>query len=245
VVQRTLSECRQLIECWNQRLTLKNPRLTERYIKRELVIIIQFRLPVRPFDTKQLCAIFQREREPIGIGTDSPFHRKRSFSTKSPHLGSGIIGAIQICHAYQYRKPVFFKNIEFVELDESVIPSTVWLEFSDDAYSVCLGSIYPFKSQGFKFLKALENRKAAQSANGTSVSLNQMADQMIKRRPQIMDYLSNNDGEAKGQGLVDSEPKDPITGLRIVLVRRLARPLAHNPFRISREKRYGATTCTC
>lgn len=124
-----LHELEHLIERFNQRLTLDNLRLVERYLKFELHILLEFK--VRGLDI-DFIAHFQRFR---GTTKISPAYQ--------PHHGSDVNLRIADCHSgvvieshgtelvpcnRSEQKAVFVDVVKFVEMPERVVPASVWFE---------------------------------------------------------------------------------------------------------------------
>lgn len=218
-LEGVLSEARQIIKRWNHRLTFENLTLTERYLNGELVAIVCIHILGSFKHTEDLCAIFKRKL-PIPWSEHEPHIGEIDIPEGSklvPKYGSAVVNDVSMRRSHEYRKPVFFADAGLVQSPESVIPSTVRFEFVNNACNSCPGSLYFSHSVGFKFLKTVTDWETAVPIDRPSVSADEVTNQMVERRTEIMNYLSDDNPEFQRNEFVDAYPDDPIPGLRLFL----------------------------
>ncbi len=116
---RTVRMLNELSERWNNRLTLDNLRLAERYVEGELCIILHARLA-----NEECVAVFQRhleirQRKTAGYALSEEF--------VNPH--GQVNGALRDGNEGCQQSMVLVGNVQFVDKPECVIflPGTVWL----------------------------------------------------------------------------------------------------------------------
>jgi hypothetical protein len=189
-----LDDARQIEKAWNERFTVKNPLLSERYLKGQIRIRIEFSLIGSP---ENFCVIFERER----IDVRRELNLKRSIGL----LGDGAVAFVfvprglcgrgnadPLAHcAYCYEQSVLVRDVQAMQGEESLVPSLVWLQCLDEANRFDAGTLqYSFNS-GFAFVGGIKNRECGLLGNRAVVGLNELTRDVIQRGPQLMDNLAN------------------------------------------------------
>src|SRR5947209_3338594 len=97
LVNDCIDKTAQLMEKWKNRLTLDNLRLSERYRKGEIHLIVHCRMirsDCRLFDTNDFCAIYQYGDSIARRPTDSSFeHRPNDIKHARQLVDVGLSGA--------------------------------------------------------------------------------------------------------------------------------------------------------
>ena len=125
-IDQALGEIDELIEGWNHRLSFSNLALSERYLKGNLWIVIEF----ADGGGKDYRALLQREL-PV-LGSERKTHSLRGGVARE--RGSfKLDGYAPIGGPYRYDDLVFVENVEFMNEKKRFvpIPSLVWLESPD------------------------------------------------------------------------------------------------------------------
>lgn len=169
--QGVLRKARQLKERWNQRLTLENLSLTKCYLEEKLVLTVVMRILGEIYKSAEFGAVFKRKQGSTNVQPQRNVRDLGLHTIRRKFDGPCCIGGSNECG-----KVVFFGDATSVELPQSVVASTVRLEFLDHAYNICPGSLYFSQSVGFKFLKAIGNRESAVSVGGAAFRDDEMAD---------------------------------------------------------------------
>lgn len=227
----------QLGQRWNDRLTLKNLRLTERYIEGELKLIVWF--TILPWGAGQFCAIFQRERclgrvegdpvigcitckLPISLGDIGIIDETRSMHR------SDVNCELSSSTGDREENSVLVDNIEVVQgPDHLVVPSLVRLQRAEFLDEVLPRSVYFALNKGFHIIgvpspRIAKDREHRLSRDWSVAYLpNQPTGEMVERAPKVVDRISNQDGELNGRHrsrpLFSQYPSDPVGVLRIVV----------------------------
>jgi hypothetical protein len=204
-----VDEIRELMKNWKNRFTCDNPRVSERYLKGELRVLVEIKSLVPLGNTIKLCAVLQRERQItrdrdgndlLFRGQVNPDHRR--FVT----------------HADYEEKSVLVKIIEGMQHEQIIVPSVIRLERVDHLFSLWSDSLYISSRKGFVCLGTLIDREANPSASRDAViGQNQLPNQMVKSGPQVLEDVADNGGEVCRNIFSDKNPPDQIIGLRVFL----------------------------
>lgn len=216
-----LDEVGVLLQRFNDRLTFANLALAKRYSDGNLNIVIEAKWGSIDFDI-----IFQREdgtetsRYPANSHELGPWGRT-SYSEvaiwqneKERHLHGSQYLQSSGCHWNDAR--VFVENVEPMEIPERVIPSFVWFKAADEPIGVSADALYFGYGSGFKFF--LGNRKPVRTSVCRLVfSPNQIADQVVESRAQIVDDIPDNPTHLDWQTFLDTNTHDILSGLRVFI----------------------------
>jgi hypothetical protein len=171
-----LREIAELLERWENRLTIDNLALTERYVKGELGLKIDFtiyRLVAVPnkerartkWDRLQYSAIFQ------GI---LPASRVQANGLRFEVFGcarrdrNGNDGA-RLRGPYRNDRAVLVQSVKLVDYPEKFAPSWIWLQLSDQPISTNPNALYFSFRLGFKFFGARRDGECCLPAGLASV----------------------------------------------------------------------------
>src|SRR6266849_535187 len=120
-----LDQCRQLMERFEHRLTLDNPRFVERYVESKLQLWIKF--SIRGVDVK-FIAHLQREENVCGFEESIYAGHVLGMGKRLwHHLGYGGPKIDALEHRpHGNQQAVFLDVVKAVEHPEWVIPTLVW-----------------------------------------------------------------------------------------------------------------------
>jgi hypothetical protein len=218
----------KLTERWNQRLTLDNLALTERYLKGELRIIVNLRQVVAALgrDFEEYCAIFQRKLPVCRANT----YRQRNiwwYDQFGGQVGDVVEGAGKVenealvCHAHGHQELVFIRDIELMETPERVVRSLVRLGFLDEVYGCLRRSLYLSRRTGFKSIgegySVFEHREPGIRLDLFPFGTNQLADQQVEGGPEIVDCIADDGTPPERRLGQHSKLKEQIACIRIVI----------------------------
>lgn len=198
-----LDQIRHVVERFEQRLRLDDPRLAERYVKGELHVLVRF--SIGGID-KEYVACFQRAKlvsrsnkkwdggkVPIGEGT---LHHLA-------HMRSEVHAAKSRAHGEQ--QTVLVHNVKLVDLPEKVIPSLVWFETVDGFDRVLRRSLYLPKFLGFVlFLRVEDGEVDTVGRLAACSNHDQLVCQVIEGGSQILDRIPDNRGQ-QGRNILDTD----------------------------------------
>ncbi len=196
----------ELGKAFNERLTLENPRLAERYLKMEIWVHVHVRLISKSsFDAMDYCAIFEQEG-----GSDGK--SDLSIGVKRNRIANS---------AYCYEKMVLIRNIESMErIQDRVVASLVRFERLDQAHRFCAGTLYYSLITGFKFLNTTRDGEGCSVIGRPSVGEYEPPNKVIEAGSEIVNDLAYNDSPSVPSERRFAEgayPKDPIAGFRLII----------------------------
>src|SRR5213593_1173168 len=127
-----VNQIRHVMERFEQRFTLNNPRLAERYVKAELHLLVYF---VVHSANVELIVSFQREQS-IGWANEQWQGRDRTNGVLGESLGHEPVHFCPNIHRVKcstdgQQEAVFVDIVELVETPEGVIPTTIWISCVD------------------------------------------------------------------------------------------------------------------
>src|ERR1700680_3999394 len=162
------------MERWEQRITLRNLRLTDRFLNFGLNILLHVRFD--PGEIGVICLEHIASREPIG--------------GKDKVVCNGKEGA------------VFVDVIQLMDSPKRITSALVWFEPVDSFFRPRSHSLYFSSLIGFILAHRLCNREFNLSAgNGTwRANHDKLVWKMIKCGPEIVDNISSHRNRVKGKG---------------------------------------------
>lgn len=217
-VNDTRDALRQLMERWDDRPTLADPRLEERYLKSKLLIRV-YSL-VRQTGVEHVACL-QRFlsgslNKEIELGKTV---KTNGFGQVVGHLLPNIHANVDDHRDYQ---AVLVGIVQLVEHPELVaLPSLVRFQCQDVVYGARRQSLYYSSQRGFIFLRgvACPDEKRDSSINsGTGVADQvELLNEVVERCPEILDGITSDNGDV---GWKLGELEDAVrwaSGLRINL----------------------------
>jgi hypothetical protein len=201
-LDKALDKLDELMERWNNRLTLDNLDLAKRYLKAELGVHVHLRSRVvAPVggDSVDFCTIFQRERE---LGHDEPEAlRRRKFEKVERGLAGvgvqnighrvGVDGAL-MRYTDGHQELVFVRDVELVESPERIVLSLIRFGVLDEVHRSLRRSIYFGGVAGFKSIGALEDGKSVLFADGVAFGTNHLANEQVEGGTEVVEAISRD-----------------------------------------------------
>jgi hypothetical protein len=207
-----LHELEHFIERFEQRLTLNNLRLVERYLKFELHILLQFN--DRRFGVEYVADL-QRLPRTASVG---PAHKINNSGVEGFRHLQGHSGAIIESNA-AHREPrggceqqaVLIDIVKFVDLPESIVPSLVRLDSVQASYRFWPRQLYfPLDLERHVFIGSLANGEhddLGRKFGGDGLG-NERIKQVVKGTPEILENIANDGGYGKGNIVNPSKSVD-------------------------------------
>lgn len=184
----------KMLKRFNERLTLNNPRLVERYVKSEMYVLLA--LSIRGVDEK-FVALFQGalsvRRSDENAGWLEYFASDRVFHLRDK-LGQvhALVGRTD-SHEHAVLVDVV-KPIEYPEL--MPIPSLVRLGSAKGIYGVLPQALYYSLKEGFVILGSVVDRKVELGVGVCSGDHQvQLSGQMIEGSAEVLNCISGDHGE--------------------------------------------------
>jgi hypothetical protein len=210
-----LDKIRQLMNRWENRLTLNNLRLIERYLEGELRILIHTR-----WHGEEYCAVF--------YGEDSIRRRYVHIHDWRAH-DTGPSGADDHCAPKSCRdgcvkcesggkqEAVFLSVVKLAQLPKGVCPSFVRFGQIDRVHRVLRHALYFSHTSGFIFVGVAEDRESRESRGNTSVPFDQSANDVVESGSEVLEDFSRAQGNFIGNIFPLPKPKHPLARLRVDL----------------------------
>jgi hypothetical protein len=114
--------------------------------------------------------------------------------------------------------------VEFVENPKLLVPSLVRLQSLDESHCGPGDSLYFGAASGFQFLEKVskvfglsKNREAVFSGGLVASGVNELPDEVIQSGSQIVENITDDDGQGQGNWRARWKAVDLIAGLRVVL----------------------------
>jgi hypothetical protein len=224
-----IDKMNKLMQKWKDRLTVDNLRLSERYLKGEVEVIVHL-WATFPGDAGYFCSIL-KNWESSGSSEnrmgDSASHVLMHLRSQSPNRrlpcqdrreGGGIT-EIELPEAERHdqQEAVLVDIVKFVECPKIVAPTLVRLERVNKPYRSGIHSLYLSRRFGFVLGRSLADGKIGPVARGIPVCLNQLPSQVVERTAQLVDGFPDDQGEVFGWLRPNLDPKDALAGLRVLV----------------------------
>ena len=157
-----VNQINHLLERFEQRLTLSNPRLSKRYDEITLQLLLHFRTR----DGEEFVACLQREDGslerheqvgPVGIrkGHIPSVATGKRLLDGSPFTWRDAAEVIRVSDCDQ--QAVLVDVVKFVEQPQRVVPPFVWFDRVDCVYSILPHALYFSRTFGFVFRGTVRN----------------------------------------------------------------------------------------
>jgi hypothetical protein len=202
---------RKMLDRFQERLTLSNPRLIERYRKSELHILIEIKMLGTD---RQYVACFQGINTGLG-GSDHDLVRGSKHGVEHllgqlsfqvghvvPHRGAEV-QVIEPASSNCDQQPMLIDIVKAIEGPQLMpLPSLVWLGSAESIYSILPQGLYYSGKIGFVSRGRIVN---GEIEIGIRVSVGdhkkQLVGQVIERTSEILDCVSGDGGDIGGYGV--------------------------------------------
>lgn len=202
---RAVNNIRHAMKRFHNRLTLDNPRFIERYIKRELQLVILFRIGDI---NEEFCAYLQREQAVSGDNI-KPF---AAASLGRPDTNRAESAAVR------NQSAVLVSIVKSMETPKRVIPTLIWFDRIDRVHGLLPHALYFSARFGFVFHGAIGNRKSSDADPwSTASSDHELPRKMIKGAPHILKGVSRNASDVRGSLFSAGDVINQLSCLRITL----------------------------
>jgi hypothetical protein len=209
-----IDKATQLMEKWNNRLTMNNLRLAKRYLEGDLELHVVFRLADVP-DPTDYCAILKYWVPHARKSGSDELHR-RNCSLESQVQGN-VNHDFFLAKCGTEEHPVFVEIVKLVEFPESIVTALVRLESIYETYRARAHSLYLSRRLGFIFGRSLADGKVSSSGGCGPVGLDQLKRQMVKNTSQLLDSFSSDQRDVSWYLCANLDLLNFISRLRIIL----------------------------
>ena len=206
----------EMLDCFNDRFTINNPRFFERYVKAEAHLLIWF--SIRGSDEKFIAYL---ERAEVIGRSDESLNIGRRDSHFPKHLcGNGAeIHASETC-AYGNEQAVLVDIVKGMQPPEIVpLPSLIWFERAERVLSVLPYSLYFSGKKGYVSLGVVFNEEVdfVRSFATTPSSQKKLIGKVIEAASEVLDDVPGNGSQINRGGFSLRYIIDQFTRLRIAL----------------------------
>lgn len=215
LVDDALNQLRQLGQKWQDRLTIDNLRLDERYLVEQLNIWVYLERPWRG-TTREFLAIFHYlgsrtlgtlpQHCKIERGDQAKGHSRRGIKTNhvssQPECGDN-------------QQAVLVDIVKLVKSPDVAVPTLVRLCRFDELQQIWRDTVYYSWVNGLIFLGGLADRVSGPVCRRLPIGLNQLPDQVIQGGTQVMHSVTDDGGNTDRDLLSDLKPVNALSGLRI------------------------------
>jgi len=213
-----VDQIRHVLERFDNRFTLNDPRLAERYIEAEIHLLVHF--TVRPVD-EEFVAYFERAEFVGGVQVNRREQLKclgqRAGECVLHHLGQ--VDAMK-CRTHGNQKTMLIDTIKLVETPERVVPSTVWFGSVDSIYCVLPYSLYYSIAKGWVTRGVPGNGVTDTSRIGwgtTDSENDELVSQVVQGTPEILEGIARDCGDDDRNRLEIGDVINQLSRLRIAL----------------------------
>lgn len=182
-----------LIERFNNGLALDNLRLVERYVNRELHILLKFRM----VDGAEFVACLQWD---AGDGDQMPFEVRSALTWMTVHEDflelrsfTWRSAAAHVRRAGGKQQAVLVNLVKFVDTPERIVPTFVWFDRMDRVFSLLPHALYFSVEEGrHVFCGIASNWETALRGNGATSLADEMAGKMVEGTSQVLQNVPDN-----------------------------------------------------
>jgi hypothetical protein len=215
-------QTRRLMKHFNNRLTLDNLRLPERYLNGEVHLFMH----LRHGENVEYVASFQREmpdarlqEHPRVLGFGNVFQNSEELISDFSNFG-GRHTMVPILRSNSEQQTVLVNVVELMELPEKFAgPSRICLDLGEGFYGVRRKQLFYSLNSGFEFLGRISHREIdmVERSGRFGSDANQTVGQMVERAPQVLDGVASDERHIGGNGCDTSEVIKAIASIGCVL----------------------------
>jgi hypothetical protein len=221
LIYNAINKLRDLGEKWNDRLTVDNLRLGERYANNEIHLLFYLRVGI---DSEQFVACFQRADYFYGLeGRHGNWFSSlplRPVHQEPVILKGDADAGHEVCAGSGKQQAVLVDSVKIMDSPEAVIPSLVWFDRADCIQDISVRPLYFSLQRGFQLGVAGADGEGNGIFGFPSVILPgavKLERQMIESASQIVDDISRNHCNAGGDVGRLRQVEHFLASLRIVL----------------------------
>lgn len=215
-LDESLDKIRKLVEQAQNRLSLDDLRLSERYVAAELWLHVHVRVTLG--DPEDLCFIFNGVT-PSVLGEYEWGWRLSATQGLVPDFSRLL--DIECHHAAdehcRQQHMVFVRDVQSVQLIKQVVPAFVWSERLDTVHGRLRKALYLSKT-GTNFVGMFEDPELSEiRVRSLSIRKDELPDQKIERRAQIVHGITSDSPEPRRGLPLQQNAINDVLGLRVVI----------------------------
>lgn len=187
-----INRAAQLGQEWNDRLTLNNRRFVERYANAELRLLVYLRRfrSCRPGIEQR--AVFQAA---VGGSDANGWSDNRLVCPGRLELESknDCLATRPDCK----QQPMLVDYVKLMQSPQSVMPSLVWLESSNDGSGRRDDSLFCSLESGFKFVSVVRDYEEVALHDVLTAAFNELTPQQIEGGSEVVNRISCNERQSR------------------------------------------------
>ncbi|MDT3686532.1 MAG: hypothetical protein RO009_15980 [Pseudorhodoplanes sp.] len=219
-VDALFNEISGICQNFDNRLTLENRRLCDRYREGKLQLVLKARLG----DAEEFCIVLERA-DNLGASHGGQTNIDHTIGANGrPVAGEyGLDPASRDCGPYHHNSLVFVQVVQPVEQIEHgatkfiAVPSVIRLKPADQLFSFPTDPFYFFGKVGFKRFSASGDQKAVRLADAFTVRNDKVADEVVEGGPQVVGDVTDDGAPRTGDIFFNAHPYNYLVGIRIFL----------------------------
>lgn len=192
-INRAARQGQQIAECWQNRLTLDNLRLAERYKEGSLEVILRISAPSTSHKVDEYCAVFYGAADTAGEGGPSHTGRFEDYVVNGPHD--------------RKKDMVFVVDVDLIDPPVTVCPSLVRLQSIKDCADSRIGAVYLSRDAGFITGLAFIDWKARVPV--TVYGSDELIHEEIESGAKVVDSIADDRSPQGGRHLFDAGSNQP------------------------------------
>lgn len=192
-VEDVLNELAHLRERWDNRFTVNNLTLAERYLEHKLNIVFEW-IPAE-WGGKHLRAVLQRELMIGGPQADRKGGQALgSIGELLPERSHSIDLNGAMAGAYRYDRLVFVEDVQLVDAPQGFVPTLVRFQVVEKRPRLAAGPLYRFAGAGFKHVFGLPEREfnVVVTRPGGVAEANDLNRKEVEGRAHIVNGVAND-----------------------------------------------------
>jgi hypothetical protein len=222
-----LGEICELAERFDNRLTLNNLRLAERYIDGTLNLLVEARWGAMDFNI-----VFHREDPAKLVRSSCVHHQGTPAGARAEHSDRAIRPLkhagdanfrdnAQGCGGYRYDGVVLVNDIKPMESPSNLVPSVASFKPKDEVLGLGRNALYFAYRAGFVSFGSLVDRQAPIVSVNLSVRSYEVTDEVVEDSAKIMNGVTDDGAEIDWDSFLDAHAIDILASVRIYLMNQV------------------------
>ena len=221
---------REFMQRWENRLTLKNPAFTKRYIEGDLVLVVRIQSRTGESSSEYLAVFNELPRVRCGR-----YPNVKAEASGVPVRPNEAELRQSGCDGDDSGHLMFIYHTGFLEEPKVLVPRLVRFELAKDVERSLHRGLFYSATAGFKFLGTVRKGEVGLplSPTLTGSRVHELVPKNIKSRAEVVDSISSDSSpDQRNFSCVreTSEPQDTAPGIRIILSDEVIRCWIKEPF---------------
>jgi hypothetical protein len=207
LVDNAVNNIAKIMQKWDDRLTLGNLRLVERYLKGDIEVLIHFR--ESKSDVGEYCAVF-KHAELAGCHAGDLNHDGSVSCIKDQ-------GSVLDVARDHKQESMLVDVVKLVKYPDRIVPSFVRVDSPYRVYDNRVDALYFSKQRGFEFGGALRDWKIGCLSGCSSIGFDKLPSQMVETASQSVKNFSGNQCEDRRRSVDNFDFVGRFSGIRVLI----------------------------